>query len=108
MIHKNLKERSENIILARNIIRELQRTIDLENGNNVAKSLFVMYNKMSSKLIKANVLRNASIIDEVLEDLINIRWGFQKAIEIESGLTTLDAAMQERQEREDGTEENAG
>lgn len=104
---KNLKERSENISLARNVIRELMRTIDLENGNDVAKSLFVMYNKMVSKLIKANISRNANLIDEVLEDLMNIRWGFQKAIDIQSGLTTVEEVMQER-EKIESEKNNAG
>ena len=97
---KNIKERSTNIESARNIIRELMRTIDLENGNDVSKSLFRLYNRMAMNLIKANVSRNASLIDEVIEDLVNIRWGFQKAIEIQSGITTVDEVMQERSERE--------
>lgn len=97
---KNLKERSTNIESARNIIRELMRTIDLENGNTVSKSLFRLYNRMAMNLIKANVSRNASLIDEVIEDLVNIRWGFQKAIEIQSGITTVEEVMQERAERD--------
>jgi flagellin-specific chaperone FliS len=84
------------------------RTIDLENGNSVSKSLFVLYNKMAAKLIKANVTKNAVLIDEVLEDLSNIRWGFQKAIEIQSGLTTVEEVMQERSEIEKGINNNAG
>ena len=39
----NLKERSQNIDGARKIIRELMRTIDLENGNDVSKQLFKLY-----------------------------------------------------------------
>ena len=49
----NLKERSINIDGARKIIRELMRTIDLENGNDVSKQLFKLYNKMAMNLIKA-------------------------------------------------------
>lgn len=94
--NKNLKERSENIESARKIIRELMRTIDLENGNDVSKSLFRLYNRMAMKLIKANVSKNVSLLDEVIEDLSNIRWGFQKAIEIQSGITTVETVMQER------------
>ena len=97
--NKELKERSENIEGARKIIRELMRTIDLENGNDVSKQLFRLYNKMATKLIKANVSRNANLIDEVLEDLSNIRWGFQKAIEIQTGVSTLEDVMQQQQER---------
>ena len=92
---KDYKTRSENIDGARKILRELMRTIDLENGNDVSKSLFRLYNRMAMKLIKANVQRNAPLIDEVLEDLTNIRWGFQKAIEIQNGTTTLEEVMKE-------------
>lgn len=92
----NLKERSINIDGARKIIRELMRTIDLENGNDVSKQLFKLYNKMAMNLIKANVQRNADLIDVVIEDVSNIRWGFQKAIDIKSGVTTLEQAMQEQ------------
>lgn len=93
----NLKERSQNIDGARKIIRELMRTIDLENGNDVSKQLFKLYNKMAMNLIKANVQRNAALIDTVIEDVSNIRWGFQKAIEIQTGVTTLEQAMHEQQ-----------
>lgn len=99
IVEKNLKERAENIDGARKILRELMRTIDLENGNDVSKQLFRLYNKMTMKLLKANVTRNAHLIDEVMEDLLNIRWGFQKAIEIQSGVTTVEEVMKEQQER---------
>ena len=93
---KNLKERSENIESARKIVRELMRTIDLENGNDVSKALFRLYNKMAMKLIKANVSRNTDLIDEVLEDMLNIRWGFQKAIEIQSGISSVEDVLKEQ------------
>ena len=96
----NFKERSENIDAARKILRELMRTIDLENGNDVSKSLFRLYNRMAMDLIKANVQRNKDKVDEVIADLANIRWGFQKAIEIQSGVTTLDQAMKEQSDME--------
>ena len=95
---KNLQERSTNIESARKIIRELMRSIDLENGNDVSKSLFRLYNKMAMKLIKANVSRNTPMIDEVIEDLVNIRWGFQKAIEIQSGIASVEDVMKEQAE----------
>lgn len=93
----NLKERAENIDGARKIIRELMRTIDLENGNDVAKRLFRLYNRMIMSLVKANVTRKVENIDEVITDLLNIRWGFQKAIEIQSGIVTVEEVMKEQQ-----------
>lgn len=111
------KGRSENIDGARKIIRELMRTIDLENGNDVSKMLFKLYNRMAMDLIKANVQKNTEKLDSVMEDLTNIRWGFQKAIEIQSGVSTLDDVLKEQAaseapvEQQDavvGEEENAG
>ena len=104
---KNLQERAANIEAARKILRELMRTIDLENGNDVSKSLFRLYNRMAMKLIKANVSKNVTLIDEVIDDLVNIRWGFQKAIEIQSGMTTIEEVMQEKNEHAPEGEENA-
>ena len=98
---KNLQERSTNIESARKIIRELMRTIDLDNGNDVSKQLLKLYNRMAMKLIKANVSRNVALIDEVIEDLSNIRWGFQKAIEIQSGITSVEDVMQEHAQRQE-------
>ena len=103
---RNFKERSTNIDGARKIIRELMRTIDLENGNDVSKQLFRLYNRMAMNLIKANVQRNSERIDEVIEDLTNIRWGFQKAIEIQSGVTTLEEAMNEQPPANEPTEQS--
>ena len=97
--NKDYKERSTNIEGARKIIRELMRTIDLENGNDVSKQLFRLYNRMATNLIKANVSKNVALIDEVLEDLSNIRWGFQKAIEIQTGVASVEEVMKEQQEK---------
>lgn len=96
----NLKERAENIENARKILRELMRTIDLENGNDVSKQLFRLYNRLAMNLIKANVQRNSGLIDEVIVDITNIRWGFQKAIEIQNGTTTLEEAMSQMPKEE--------
>ena len=42
------------------------RTIDLENGNDVAHQLFRLYNKMAMKLIKANVSKIHSLYKKLL------------------------------------------
>ena len=97
---KNFQERSQNIDGARKIIRELMRTIDLENGNDVSKNLFKLYNRMAMKLIKANIQKNSGLLDEVIDDLSNIRWGFQKAIDIQSGVTTVDEVLKEQTSEE--------
>ena len=67
---------------------------------------------MAMKLIKANVSKNIVLLDEVMDDLTNIRWGFQKAIEIQSGSISVDEVMKEynskQQEKNMLGEDNAG
>ena len=104
---KNYKERAENIDGARKIVRELMRTIDLENGNDVSKMLFRLYNRMAMNLVKANVQKNSGMIDLVIEDLTNIRWGFQKAIEIQSGTTSVEDAMKEYNLQNESAEQDS-
>ena len=104
---KNFSERSKNIDGARKIVRELMRTIDLENGNDVSKQLFRLYNKMAMKLIKVNVTKNITLLDEVLEDLKNIRWGFQKAIDIQNGISTVEEVMNEQAQLQQDSEAQA-
>ena len=106
IIENNYKERSQNIDGARKIIRELMRTIDLENGNDVSKQLFKLYNRMAMDLIKANVQRNCEKVEQVIQDLTNIRWGFQKAIEIQSGVTTLEDALNEQSLNDSANQNN--
>lgn len=104
---KQYLERSQNIDGARKILRELMRTIDLDNGNDVSKRLFRLYNTMATKLMKANIQKNADMVQEVIDDFVNIRWGFQKAIEIQTGVTTLEEAMKEQAENS-ASQENEG
>ena len=55
---------------------------------------------MAMNLIKANVQRDSSKIDEVIQDITNIRWGFQKAIDIKNGIITVEDAMKEMPQTE--------
>ena len=100
IMENNIKDKGENIDGARKILRELMRTIDLENGNAVAKQLFRLYNRMSMNLIRVNVTRDTGKLDEVIQDITNIRWGFQKAIDIKNGLITVEDAMKEMPQNE--------
>ena len=60
---------------------------------------------MAMNLIKANGQRDSGKLDEVIEDLSNIRWGFQRAIEIQTGVKTLDQVLQEQAELEQTAQE---
>ena len=42
---KNLAEKTANITSAKQILREFMRTIDLEQGNDASKHLYLFYNR---------------------------------------------------------------
>ena len=54
------------------------------------------------------LFRSSTLVDEVLEDLINIRWGFQKAIEIQNGVSSVEEVMKEQAERSQNSGEGDG
>ena len=97
---KALEEKSKNIEGARKIFRELMRTIDLENGNEVSKSLFKLYNRMTIDLLKANVKQDLNLLNAVIEDTLNIRWAFQKAIDIQNGKISVEDALKEQSDND--------
>ena len=78
----NLQERAKNIEGARKIIRELMRTIDLENGIEVGKHLFVFYDKLVKMLYKVNRKRDLDMLEEVINELKTLRSAFLGAIDI--------------------------
>jgi len=79
---KNLNERATNIESARKIIRELMRTIDLENGNDTSKQLYLFYNKKINILTKASIHRDAEAVKQTMQDLSDIKSAFEQAIKI--------------------------
>ena len=79
---KNLAEKTTNINSAKQILREFMRTIDLENGNDTSKHLYLFYNKQINVLTKASVSRDAEAVKQVIQDLSDIKAAFEEAIRI--------------------------
>ena len=79
---KNLSEKTTNINSAKQILREFMRTIDLENGNDTSKHLYLFYNKQINILTKASINRDAEAVKQVIQDLTDIKNAFEEAIRI--------------------------
>ena len=79
---KNLAEKTTNINSAKQILREFMRTIDLENGNDTSKHLYLFYNKQINVLTKASINRDAAAVNQVIQDLTDIKNAFEQAIKI--------------------------
>ena len=78
----NPAESCNNIIGCQKILREFMKTIDLENGIEVGKHLFVFYDKLVKMLYKVNRKRDLDMLEEVINELKTLRSAFLDAIDI--------------------------
>ena len=58
------------------------RTIDLENGNDTSKTLYLFYNKRINILTKASINKDKAAVDQCIADLTDIKLAFEEAIRI--------------------------
>jgi len=72
----NIQERSNAISKAMQIVAELQGTLDMENGGEIARSLAELYAFLQERLIAANAEQKAAPLEEVLKILgiLNEGW----------------------------------
>ena len=91
---KKYADKTANINSAKQILREFMRTIDLENGNDTSKHLYVFYNRQINNLTKVSVHRDLELLKKVTQDLTDIRNAFIEAIKI----VNQDLAKTEQEE----------
>ncbi|HEW92228.1 MAG TPA: flagellar export chaperone FliS [Thermotogaceae bacterium] len=58
---------NENIKKAQDIIMELNLSLDIERGGEIAKNLRSLYNYFYRRLLEANVKKDTNILEEVKE-----------------------------------------
>ncbi|MCM1565403.1 MAG: flagellar export chaperone FliS [Dehalobacter sp. 4CP] len=63
---KKLEEIHNNLLRVQDIISELDRTLDMENGGEIAQNLRELYRFYYMETIKANVKKDASFLPPVL------------------------------------------
>lgn len=71
---KNFKGANEKIIRAQDIVMELNLSLDVEGGGDIAKNLRALYNYMYRTLVEANIKKDVKKLDEVktlLSDLLS-------------------------------------
>lgn len=93
---KNLAEKTNNINSAKQILREFMRTIDLENGNDTSKHLYLFYNRKINQLTKASINRDAEAVRACIKDLTDIKLAFEEAIRIVNQDLSKDEQEEER------------
>ena len=72
--NKEYIKANENLKKAQDIVTELNLSLDMEKGGQIAQNLRALYNYMFKKLVDANVKKDAEAIKEVrgmLEELLD-------------------------------------
>lgn len=78
----NISETHKNIMGCEKIILEFMNTLDMKEGQELAKNLYNLYDYLYNTLVTANLQKDMKKIDEVLVHLKSLRETWQKAIAI--------------------------
>ncbi|AMW32732.1 flagellar protein FliS [Fervidobacterium changbaicum] len=71
---KDYNNANAKIVRAQDIIMELNLSLDMEKGGEIAKNLRALYNYMYRTLVEANIKKDKKMLDDVkvlLEDLLS-------------------------------------
>ncbi|SRR5260370_10824469 len=69
----NIEARTRGINHALAVIAQLQGSLDLERGGDVAKNLHAFYNAMRATLCEAQLKQSARILEQQIEQLVLVR-----------------------------------
>ncbi len=86
-----LEKAHNHLVKTQRIITELMLSLDMDIGGEVAKNLYSLYDYLHYRLVQANLQKDVTMIDEVLEHLRALKQTWEQAIRI---------AAQERAEQE--------
>ncbi len=78
-----------NIIKAQRILMEFMTTLDMDVGGEMAKNLFQLYEYLHYRLVQANLQKDVTMVDEVLEHLRELKKTWEEAI----GLTRQESTQ---------------
>lgn len=79
---KDYEQWNKNLLGGERIILEFMDTLDMENGGELAKNLYRLYEYFYNTLVQANLNKNTQKVDEILKHLKGLRETWQKAIAI--------------------------
>ncbi len=92
MDKNNVEKQNELLCRAQDIITELNVTLDMEKGGEVAKNLRMLYNYMNRRLVEANIENNKEKVDEVIKLMTTLREGWAELLKKETKKTATQTA----------------
>ncbi len=79
---KDIEKSHNNLLKAQNIITEFMVTLDIEMGGETAQNLYDLYEYLHYRLVQANLKKDVTMVEEVLEHLRALKRTWQDAIKI--------------------------
>lgn len=70
---KEIEKTNTHLLKAQNIISEFMITLDFEKGGDIARDLYSLYDYMYTTLIRANIEKDITKVEEVIKYLEELR-----------------------------------
>ena len=76
MVRRDIRSRQQHLSKALAVVSELQNTLDMESGGEVAEHLDKLYGFVRDRLIEASVKQDPKPLDEACRVLMTLREGW--------------------------------
>lgn len=87
----NIESFSADVLRAQEIITELQVSLDMEKGGEIARNLMSLYLFFNDQLRSANIAKNKDKIDSVLNMMSQLTESWKQAAESSNGTVSSQA-----------------
>ncbi len=87
----NIESFSSDVLRAQEIITELQVSLDMEKGGEIARNLMSLYLFFNDQLRSANITKNKDKIDSVLNMMSQLTESWRQAAESSNGTVSSQA-----------------
>ncbi len=78
----DLEKFHNNVVKAQRIIQEFMTSLDVKLGGEMAQNLYQLYEYLHHQLLQANIKKDATMLDEVLIHLRDLKATWENAISI--------------------------
>lgn len=92
---EDLEKAHNHLIKTQRIITELMLSLDMDIGGDVAQNLYSLYDYLHYRLVQANLKKDVTMIDEVLDHLRALKQTWEQAIKIAAREQAEQEALQQ-------------